>query len=74
MLQSRKNHLVLLQVEHGLLRSISSKPELYENIVSRFKMCSIQRLERFSRKWEKYLYFELFIAIIIIIIIIIVGH
>ena len=50
MLQSRKNHLVLLQVEHRLLRSISSKPEFYENVVSRFKMCNRRRMDRFSRK------------------------
>ena len=50
MLQSRKNHLVFLQVEHRLLRSLAGKPKFYENIVSRFKMCNRRRMERFSRK------------------------
>ena len=50
MLQSWKNHLVLLQVEHQLFRSISSKPDFYENVVSRFKMCNRRCMDRFCRK------------------------
>ena len=49
MLQSCKNHLMLLQVEHQLLRSISSKHEFCEN-VSMFKMLNRHCMERFSRK------------------------
>ena len=37
MLQARKEHLVMLQVEHGLLRWLSKQPNFYENIVKRFK-------------------------------------
>ena len=50
MLQARKEHLVMLQVEHGLLRWLSKQPNFYENIVKRFKENNQRRLERFSRK------------------------
>ena len=50
MLQSRKNHLVLLQVEHKLLRWLADKPDFHENVVMRFKMRNRRRLERFSKK------------------------
>ena len=48
MLQARKEHLVMLQVEHGLLRWLSKQPNFYENIVKRFKEINQRRLERFS--------------------------
>ena len=50
MQQARKEHLVMLQVEHGLLRWLSKQPTFYENIVTRFKGKNQRRLERFSRK------------------------
>ena len=50
MLQARMEHLVMLQVENGLLRWLSKQPNFYENIVKRFKENNQRRLERFSRK------------------------
>ena len=50
MLQARKEHLVMLQVGHGLLRWLSKQPNFYENIVKRFIENNQRRLERFSRK------------------------
>eukprot|EP00794_Sanderia_malayensis_P010108 gene10108-11143_t len=50
MLQTRKEHLVLLQVEHSLLRWLVKQPSFYENIVTRFKGINQKRFQRFSRK------------------------
>ena len=50
MLQTRKEHLVFLQVEHSLLRWLRKQPGFYDNIVSRFKGQNQKRFERFSRK------------------------
>ena len=50
MLQERKEHLVFLQVEHAVLRSLTKQPTFYQNVVSRFKESNQRRLERFSRK------------------------
>ena len=50
MLQERKEHLVFLQVEHAILRSLTKEPTFYQNVVSRFKESNQRRLERFSRK------------------------
>ena len=50
MLQARKEHLVMLKVEHGLLRWLSKQPYFYGNFVKRFKENNQRRLERFSRK------------------------
>jgi len=50
MLQARKEHLVMLQIENGLLRWLSKQPNFYENIVKRFIENNQRRLERFSRK------------------------
>jgi len=37
MLQARKEHLVMLQIENGLLRWLSKQPNFYENIVKGLK-------------------------------------
>lgn len=50
MSQTRKENLVLLQVEHNLLRWLSRKPMFKENVVARFKGLNPRRFERFSRK------------------------
>ena len=50
MLQERKEHLVFLQVEHAILRSLTKEPTFYQNVVSRFKESNQRRLKRFSRK------------------------
>ena len=50
MLQERKDHLVFLQVEHAILRSLTKEPTSYQNVVSRFEESNQGRLEQFSRK------------------------
>ena len=50
MLQTRKEHLVLLQVENCLLRWLAKQPSFYENVVTRFKGINQKGFERFSRK------------------------
>ena len=50
MLQTRKENLVFLQVEHRLLRLLADKPSFKDNVVSRFKSLNRRRFERFSRK------------------------
>eukprot|EP00794_Sanderia_malayensis_P002228 gene2228-2538_t len=50
MKQARKEMLVMLQVEHKLLRSIAAKPLFKLNVVSRFKSYNERRFERFSKK------------------------
>ena len=50
MLQTRKEMLIFLQVEHAILRSLAEQPVFKENIVNRFKSYNQRRLERFSKK------------------------
>ena len=50
MLQTRKENLLFLQVEHLLLRLIAEKPSFKDNVVNRFKSMNRRRHERFSRK------------------------
>ena len=50
MMQSRKTHLVLLQVEHHLLRYLASKSDFHSKVLMRFKMKNRRRFQRFSKK------------------------
>ena len=50
MVQSRKNHLVLLQAEHSLLRYLASKPAFHNKVLMRFKIKYRFVLKVFLRK------------------------
>ncbi len=50
MKQNRKEQLVLLQVEHNILRWLAGQPSFKDNVVARFKEYNRRRFERFSRK------------------------
>ena len=50
MKQNRKEQLVLLQVEHNILRWLAGQPSFKDNVVARFKAYNRLRFERFSRK------------------------
>ena len=61
MLQTRKENLVFLQVEHRLLRLLEDKPSFKDNVVNRFKSMNRRRHERFSR--NKSCYFQIILSI-----------
>ena len=50
MLQTGKENLVILQVEHRLLRLLAEQPSFKDSVVNRFKSINRRRHERFSRK------------------------
>ena len=50
MKQSRKEQLLLLQVEHKILRHLNAMPNFKENVIARFKSYNARRFERFSKK------------------------
>ena len=50
MVQMRKENLVLLQVEHRLLRWLIKQSFFKDNVVKRFKAYNLRRFERFSKK------------------------
>ena len=50
MMQTRKNNLVFLQVEHELLRNLAKNSSFKDVIVDRFKVCNQRRYDRFSKK------------------------
>ena len=50
MLQSRKEMLVFLQVEHKTLRWLSKQPNFKVSVIARFKSYNQRRLQRFTQK------------------------
>ena len=50
MQQKRKEMLVILQVEHKLLRWLARQPFVKDNVISRFKAYNQRRFDRFSKK------------------------
>ncbi len=50
MLQTRKENLVFLQVEHRLLRKLAENVSFKDKVVNRFKSMNARRFARFSKK------------------------